>query len=289
MSDAKDIKVSAGALVAELSEVLGTWPLYREFRYQATHFARMAGMMGEHEVHFAVLPESLTLFCDHKKCRKEQLWQLNNSYGDDREVYFGGEDVHRRKYTCRNCGENAVEYFFLWKETADGGIFAKVGQHPPLAERIPPSLRKQLDKEDLEFYEKAVRLRNHNLGIGSLAYLRRVVENRTNDLLDVLAEVARGSNFAADELQNIEVVKTSKRFDDKIDYAAKLLPLHLRPGGQNPIDKLHDLASDGLHSKSEEECVQIFDRGRHVFEYVFSELRVGLEEAKKFLEGLKRL
>ena len=197
--------------------------------------------------------------------------------------------IYSRKYTCRNCGEATVEYFFLWKETEDGGIFAKVGQYPHLAERIPPTLIKQLDKDDLDFYEKAVRLRNHGLGIASLAYLRRVIENRTNDILDVLADIASSHDFAGEELAKIEDAKTSKRFDDKISYAAKLMPPHLRPGGKNPIDKLHDLASDGLHSKSEEECIQIFDRCRHVFEYVFSELRIGIDEKKKFLDGSKRL
>jgi hypothetical protein len=177
----------------------------------------------------------------------------------------------------------------VWRETKDGGSLAKVGQYPPLTERVPTALRKQLKEEDLGFYEKAIRLRNHGLGIASLAYLRRVVENRTNDMLDVLAEIASGCGFAGEELARIEGAKTSKRFDDKISYAAKLMPQHLRPGGQNPIDKLHDLASDGLHSKSEDECIQIFDRCRHVFEYVFSELRLGLDERKKFLEGLKQL
>ena len=75
----------------------------------------------------------------------------------------------------------------------------------------------------------------------------------------------RASEFPGEELAKIEDAKTSKRFDDKVSYAAKLMPPHLRPGGENPIDKLHDLASDGLHSKSEEECIQIFDRCRHVF------------------------
>jgi hypothetical protein len=79
--------------------------------------------------------------------------------------------------------------------------------------------------------------------------------------------------------------------DDKIEYAAKLLPPHLRPEHRpNPIDVLHDLTSDGLHSKSEEECVEIFDRVRKVFEYVFGNLNVQIEEARTFvknLEGLK--
>ena len=42
--------------------------------------------------------------------------------------------------------------------------------------------------------------------------------------LDVLAEAAQQHSFAAEELKKMKEVKASFRFDDKIGYAAKLLP-----------------------------------------------------------------
>ena len=133
-------------------------------------------------------------------------------------------------------------------------------------------------------------MRNHNLGIAAVAYLRRVVENRINDVLDVLAEAAQEHSFAAEELKKIKDAKRSFRFDDKIDYAAKLLPPHLRPEGKpNPIDVLHDLTSDGLHSKSEEECIDVFDKVRKIFEYVFGNLNVQIEDARAFVKSLEGL
>jgi hypothetical protein len=41
-------------------------------------------------------------------------------------------------------------------------------------------------------------MRNYNLGIAAVAYLRRVVENKINDVLDVLAETAQEHSFAAE-------------------------------------------------------------------------------------------
>ena len=150
--------------------------------------------------------------------------------------------------------------------------------------------RTYLDKDDLAFYRNALRMRNHNLGIAAVAYLRRVVENKINDVLDVLAEAAQEHDFAAEELKKIKEAKSSYRFDDKIEYAAKLLPPHLRPKGKpNPIDVLHGLASEGLHSKSEEECIDIFDKVRKVFEYVFGNLNVQIEEARAFVKSLEGL
>ena len=155
---------------------------------------------------------------------------------------------------------------------------------------MPDTLKKVLDKDDLAFYKNAIRMRNYNLGIAAVAYLRRVVENKINDVLDVLAEAAQEHSFATEELRRIKSAKASFRFDDKIDYAAKLLPPHLRPEGKpNPIDVLHDLTSNGLHSKSEEECIDIFDKVRKVFEYVFGNLNVQIEEARAFVKSLEGL
>jgi len=66
-------------------------------------------------------------------------------------------------------------------------------------------------------------------------------------------------------------------------------PPHLRPGGHNPIERLHDIASEGIHSRPEEECIEIFDSSRLVFEYLFKNLQLSAAEAKAFVEKLSEL
>jgi len=140
------------------------------------------------------------------------------------------------------------------------------------------------------FYKKALRLRNFGLGIASLAYMRRVIENRMNDMLDILHESAQEHGAPRELLEELGTVKGSRRFVDKIEYGAKLLPENLRPQGlPNPIGILHELVSDGLHARSEDECTDIFDKCRFVFEYVFGKLRIEQEEAKTFVKNLSEL
>jgi len=177
----------------------------------------------------------------------------------------------------------------MWSDDKYSSFFSKIGQHPPLEERVAPELARQIDAENLDFYKKGLRCRNFNFGVGALAYLRRVVENRMNDILDRLCAAAAEAGFAADELKGLEDAKRSKRFDDKVAYAAKILPPYLKPGGQNPIDLLHDLASEGIHTKSDVECIEIFDRSRIALEYVLRELQVRKEDAKAFAESLREL
>ena len=259
------------ALTAKLAAVLETWPLYRALAYTGA-------------VTVKVLPENLSLHCEN--CKKERYWETDVSSYSDHKVGFAN-----RQYTCRNCGESRVTYYFYWgKSNSVTLLFFKVGQWPELEETVPETLKNALSAEDLKTYRNALRLRNFNLGIGAVAYVRRVVENRMNDMLDVLHEAARAHNMPAELLAKHEGIKKDKRFSVKVDYAGDLLPANLRPSGHpNPIAVLHELTSEGLHSKSDEQCVDIFDECRQTFEYVFGKMRIEAEEAVAFVKGIAKL
>ncbi len=258
-----------------LSVALTSWPLYRDLNY-ANFPDRI------------LVPQFLELNCP--TCKKEQIWETPQT---KLQVHHNGDKrgFAQKSYTCRNCGISWVTYHFYWK-TGDGeqSTFFKVGQYPELEETISEPLEKALDEDDRAFYKKALRLRNFGLGIASLAYMRRVIENRMNDMLDILHESAQEHGAPRELLEELGTVKGSRRFVDKIEYGAKLLPENLRPQGlPNPIGILHELVSDGLHARSEDECTDIFDKCRFVFEYVFGKLRIEQEEAKTFVKNLSEL
>jgi len=123
-----------------------------------------------------------------------------------------------------------------------------------------------------------------------VAYMRRVVENRMNDILEVLYEAACTHGASPELLALHDEVAKGYSFAAKIDYAGDLLPSNLRPAGvPNPMSILHELASDGLHAKSDEECVDIFDACRKTFEFVFGKMRIEAEHAKTFVTEMKKL
>jgi hypothetical protein len=256
------------ALHKKVREVLESWPLYRELRYTEIE-------------PYSQIPQVILLNCWN--CRKEQWWDAEYSMGN----YKSGFGT--MKYTCRNCRRTETRFAFYWAAEEKSSVFFKYGQYPPQSNEPPAELAPHLDSVDLDFYRKALTSRSFSYGLGALAYLRRVIENQMNDMLDLLAEAARQAGYAQELLEDLEKVKGSRRFADKVDYAAHIIPLTLRPGGQNPIDRLHDVASEGLHSRSEEDCIEIFDRSKFVFEYVFRQLKVQRAEAEMFQEGLNRL
>lgn len=272
-------------LQEKLAEVISKWPLYRTFVYTGQDCHRTSTSVYRHGERFGTLPKQLRLFCDNERCGSETLWEIS-----DPTFYFGSEFIHRDSYTCRNCGKNTINYCYIWQEREENNIFLKVGQHPELEERVPDTLKAALNNQDLKLYKNALRMRNFNLGVAAVAYMRRVIENKMNDLLEILREAAVAYNAPSELLAHHEEMMKEKRFSTKVDYAGELLPASLRPSGKpNPMAVLHELASDGLHAKSDEECVEIFDACRRTFEYVFGKLRIETEDAKNFVSEMAAL
>jgi hypothetical protein len=201
----------------------------------------------------------------------------------------------QRSYRCANCNNQNVYFSYNWQEsseTIDGQqakiySFSKYGQFPPLEERLSRQLEQALQAtDDLEFYKTALRFRNFGKGIGAMAYMRRVIEGHMGEMLEILNEEAQAKGLqplAQDEIASL-------RFSEKVDRAKELFPAIIKPENYpNPFEHLYKLTSDALHNLSEDESVMLFDQCRHVFEYVFSELRPHLRTRKKFLDDLQKL
>jgi hypothetical protein len=259
-------------LVDKLSDILQTYPLYVEFQYTGAPNVNR-------------LPQHINRVCG--QCGKSQRWQPTTTSNADK-----GSAV-ARTYRCQNCRTTEVSFLVRWIGPDAHGMFSftKVGQTPKLEEEVSPKLEKALDAEDLRFYKKALKCRNDGDGLAALAYMRRVAHNRIDDLLDVLHETARDHGLAADVLSRIKQAKAAGvRFSDKVDYAAELFPDTLSVAGHaNPVLILHQLASDGVHSLPEDECILIFDECKNVFEYVFATLSPEVKDSEEFKKNVQKL
>jgi hypothetical protein len=192
-------------------------------------------------------------------------------------------------FRCKNCEQVTVTYFLKISIDEKGGTIIKVGQFPPL-ERAPSAiLAAVMDKTDKLLYRNALTCRNSNQGIGAVAYLRRIIENNINKLLDLEAEELRKIDPDSPELPKLIDMKAEIRFSVKVDYAADLLPKNVRIDGQNPIPVLHKLTSQGLHGKSDDDCTEIFDQCKLVFEYVIKRLKEAKDEDDSIKSAMKAL
>jgi hypothetical protein len=173
---------------------------------------------------------------------------------------------------------------YVWNDKG----FWKVGQIPELREAIEPKLNTALG-DSRQLYRKAIRSRNFGFGIGAVSYLRRIIEDTTESLMDLLHE-EKWEEWTPEERQQFELARKTYQYSQKIDYAAgKILPTKAFANGRDSFTALHEVTSGGLHGKSEEECLQIFDSCNLIFTHTFRVLHQHRQEREEFAAQLLAL
>ncbi len=216
--------------------------------------------------------DELYLHCD--KCRRGQRFRCSTD-----KIPTGATWL---RFVCKNCDHGLVHIGVLFAELQ----VQKIGQFPPLQRTPPPELDSVMTDEDRSLYRNALTCRNSNFGLGAVAYLRRIVENRVNGLLEMLAADPEAHDVKPDELAR---VTEDRRFSEKIALAQRILPERLIRDGFNPIATLHDLTSAGLHGEPEAECTETFDKCKAAFEYVLVQLATDKKNTADYVAVMKRL
>ena len=153
------------------------------------------------------------------------------------------------RYRCKNCENATFSAWIVWWREGSAN-FLKAGQYPKLEVTIPKEFAKALGaKRDL--YVKGTTSRHAGYGIGALTYFRRVIEDTTDEMLDLLGEAMEATGADPTAREKLKKAKEGTRFEDKVKIAGEVMPVHLRPGGGNPFGDLYELLSAGLHSLTE--------------------------------------
>lgn len=241
------------------AEFLEKWPLYR----------RWTGKWNQ--------PKTISLACD--RCERETSWGTNfRNYSQDLSY------ISTYTYSCHLCNDRDVQFMIF----ASGEVHMKVGQFPAQSTAITPSIKKRLGDSAI-FYRRALTCRNEGFGLGAVAYFRRVVEDKTNELIDVVVEYAAATGVPDSDIAHLKAAKSEKVYEDKLKIASEAIPSVMKPDGANPLRALYDLLSVGIHTQNEEECLQIADNVREIFDYLFDRLRAEVEDRKSFVTKLKKI
>jgi hypothetical protein len=256
-------------------------------------------------------PKQISFVCEGK-CRKETTWtSLHEPTG--LSTASPDKQIHSVSYICNLCEKSFLTIIYRadeFEEKVIGGSTAnpdlhmppsrvnvlvkvsKVGQYPPLSINISTALQKSLGKEATTLYKKALITRNEGYGLAAVGYIRRVVEDKTNELIEVATQLAEFHKVDAATVAKMRAAANSEKFtpyEDKLKIAGAVFPDVLKVGDINPLQALYGLVSKGIHSMTETECVDIADRTFAVFEYIFSKLKAEIADAKAFVEKVKKL
>lgn len=242
------------------------------------------------------VPDTLSLRCESPACMREMMWQRTDRpvVQLDPEHFFVGH-LKNITYKCRNCQRASVTFILhaLRLEGDDQATVQIVGRVPKASPTMPDELRRALSGRtvDQSLYANALSDRADGQGIGAMTYLRRVVENEMNALLDLLITNLTGAGDEA-RLRALEEAKRLEgeySFTEKAHAADTVLPETFFPGNQNPFMRLHDLCSDGVHNLDDVESCERFDDANEVFELLFIRLLQMAATKRVYEEKLKKL
>jgi hypothetical protein len=193
-------------------------------------------------------------------------------------------------YLCAYCERNTVSFWCSVETTDKVTSMRKVGQSPAWSIAVPSAVEAALPPGSLAFYKKGAISLSQSFGLGAVAYFRRAVEEVTGHLLDLVEQAASIDPAKPDTaaLAAIAVARKSHRAEDKLRIAADVVPGHLKPNGENPLAKLYDAYSEGVHSLSDEESVETAITMRVVLDYVMPQLTEQLRAAREFQAAMKK-
>jgi hypothetical protein len=242
-------------------------------------------------------PDRVSLQC--LRCAKETTWLRGKE--ETYQLVEGGDGFYWVAYNCGLCESAQLLVVYRNSEfkkvsgASPGSTrtvatkIRKIGQAPPLSVSIPPSLEKNLGATCAALYKKALVNRNEGYGLGAVTYIRRVVEDKTDELIEVVSQLAEAHNVESEIVGKIRAAKNERStYDNKLRIAATVLPASLVIDGVNPLGELYDLVSEGVHDLTEEECIAVADETKSVFEFTFTNLRAETKVRQEFVAKVKK-
>lgn len=220
-------------------------------------------------------------------CTSIQTFNMINQYHDD--PYLNNYNARNRvldlRFLCQSCKNFERRYFVYINEESD--TIYKVGQYPEWEIKMDKNLEKTLNKHSTTF-RKGLVCESQGYGIGAFSYYRRITEDIIDELLESISELIEEEHKEAYQLA-LEKTKGTRVTQEKIDLIKDLLPTILKPNGLNPLGVLHSELSEGLHSSSDEDCLENANHIKSILTFLINQIIQSKESAKSFTSSMKSL
>lgn len=280
------LKVIEGLTRYELLAFLNPYSFKdKPFRYLCPH---------EDEIH--------TFRTRIKDCDQLNLSSIVDTDDPDKLPYYFDQETRKLDFRihvegiCQSCKRN-IDFLIrttsdnTWEERVHGlDVFIqKVGQFPSYEVGLNSNLKKYLSTEDNSNYKKALACLSISFGIGSYAYLRRIIQN---EIVKIIKDISELDFDGADQV-SIAYQKYLKdsQMSKLIDILNKHVPQSFNELGDNPIKLLYAQLSGGIHEFSDDECMEKAINIDILINYVVKKLydeKFHLKEVRTALKNLNK-
>lgn len=254
-------------------EFLEKFPLYRKFDIDLPLLTDQV--------------EKVTIKMWCPTCKSDQTFLMVNEYWErfDHVNYPLQAIDLRLDYACAHCQE--FHRIFFIKIDAKRQSIIKIGQYPAWDIESDEYIDSLLGKK-AELYKKGLICESQGYGIAAFAYYRRIVEEVIDSLLEEIKDLIEGEEKEK-YLAALKQTKETPIAANKIALVKDLLPPILRPEGMNPLNTLYSILSGGLHTQSEDECLDIAMQIREVLSYMVSQVASTRQASKSFTASMRSL
>lgn len=239
---------------------------------------------------YETLTPELELNCTNSKCDGYRVFRSETTILlDSKSSTSGFID-----FVCSNCKQEHKRYSLLIKMLKEPGIETgiahcyKYGEFPPFGDPTPARLLK-LAGSDRTLFLKGRQCENHGLGIGAFSYYRRVVEDQKNRILEAIINAAIKLSAPDDMVESLNSAKEESQFKPALESVKNAVPPGLLINGSNPLTLLHSALSDGLHARTDEECLQFAHDIRLVLDALSERLAQAVKDEKELNAAIGRL
>lgn len=207
---------------------------------------------GAKQCKMIALPD-IYLYCGGDECRGLRFFttrkeRISFQYDNTEHTFI--------TYVCKNCGFTHKTFCVratLLKEEAWASI-VKFGEIPAFGPPTPARLVTLLGSEK-DYFFKGRRCEIQGLGIGAFTYYRRIIEAKRNSIFDEIIRVSETLGADSKLIAELKAAKKETQFSNAIDKIKHAIPQALLISGHNPLLLLHSALSEGLHAKTDAECL----------------------------------
>jgi hypothetical protein len=242
---------------------------------------------------FTVVTPEIQLYCPSDSCNGTRFYRSR----DENRVYLAGVwNNDYITYQCANCRTQQKTFALaIFIETASNQPKEaqtvhcyKFGENPPYGPSTPARLI-SLIGPDRELFLKGRRCENQGLGIGAFVYYRRVVEEQKNRIIDEILKVAHVLSAPPDSILALKNAQKETQFSKAVEDIKEAIPQRLLIAGRNPLSLLHSALSMGLHSQSDEKCLELAKDIRLILAEMSELLGQALKDERELKVAVSRL
>lgn len=195
-------------------------------------------------------------------------------------------------YYCRNCLSTSKLFALVARarreEQATAIEFLKLGEYPEFGPSTPARLISMIGPAK-DLFLKGRRCETRGFGIGAFAYYRRVVESQKNQIIESIAKAAERINAPPEMIVTLRKAKSETRFAAAIALIKDAIPEGIKIRGHNPLTLLHSALSDGVHERTDEECLDRAQIIRTVLAELSERIAQALKDDQELTDALTKL